>query len=151
MAATYSGDPANSTSDAVRFLIGDTEVTEALVQDEEIAWAIAQTANAHLAAAQVAKAIAAKLARSADTDLVSGALRAALSRRAETFLKLADKLTQEATGGAAGELPEVYAGGLSKSEKTSDKADSDLVQPSFERGMHDSPANLDPKTLRADV
>lgn len=38
MVATYSGDPASSTLDEVRFLIGDTTVTDALFQNDEITY-----------------------------------------------------------------------------------------------------------------
>ena len=40
MTATYSGNPASSPSDSVRFLIGDTDMTAPLLQDEEILWEI---------------------------------------------------------------------------------------------------------------
>jgi hypothetical protein len=36
MSWSYSGNPANSTLDKCRFLIGDTDSTEPLFQDEEI-------------------------------------------------------------------------------------------------------------------
>jgi hypothetical protein len=36
MAFTYSGNPGNSTRDLVRFLITDTDSTDALFQDSEI-------------------------------------------------------------------------------------------------------------------
>ena len=40
MTWTYSGDPAFSDKDEVRYLIGDTTSSEPFVQDEEIAYAL---------------------------------------------------------------------------------------------------------------
>jgi len=45
MSWTYSEDPTNSPKDAVRFLIGDTNAGEQLLQDEEIAWCLAEVNN----------------------------------------------------------------------------------------------------------
>ena len=41
MAWTYSGDPSLSELDRYRFLIGDTDAGEPLIQDEEIAFILA--------------------------------------------------------------------------------------------------------------
>lgn len=40
MPATYSGDPTTSTKDAVRLLMGDTDVSFPLMQDSEILYVI---------------------------------------------------------------------------------------------------------------
>jgi len=45
MSWTYSQDPTNSPKDAVRFLIGDTNAAQQLLQDEEIAWCLAEVNN----------------------------------------------------------------------------------------------------------
>ena len=38
MTWTYSGDPATNARDAIRFLTGDTDTNDQLINDEEIAW-----------------------------------------------------------------------------------------------------------------
>ena len=62
MSFTYS-DPSNSDSDAVRFLLGDTDSNTALFTDEEIAWALTQNSAPRLAAAVCADSAVAKYAR----------------------------------------------------------------------------------------
>ena len=57
MTWTYGNDPTNSSRDAVRYLVGDTDSNLAFVTDEEIAWALSQNSNnAYAAAAAVAAA-----------------------------------------------------------------------------------------------
>lgn len=42
MAWTYSGDPSSSDLDRYRFLIGDTDVDDKVLQDEEIMFILAE-------------------------------------------------------------------------------------------------------------
>jgi len=42
MSWTYSGDPSSSDKDKIRFLIGDTDEFEPIMQDEEINYLIAE-------------------------------------------------------------------------------------------------------------
>jgi hypothetical protein len=42
MSWTYSGNPADSQRDEVRFMLGDTDETEPIMQDEEIDYLIAE-------------------------------------------------------------------------------------------------------------
>lgn len=64
MTWTYTGDPANSNLDAVRFLVGDTQSADEQLQDEEINFLLAQNSdNIYSAAIHGAEAIAAKYAR----------------------------------------------------------------------------------------
>lgn len=42
MSWTYSADPSSSPKDAVRWLVGDTDPDDQLVQDEEINWNLTQ-------------------------------------------------------------------------------------------------------------
>lgn len=51
MSCSYSGDPAASDNDAVRFLLQDTDCTSNIFEDEEIAWVLTQEANIYMAAA----------------------------------------------------------------------------------------------------
>lgn len=51
MSMTYSGDPANSKKDNVRFVLGDTDTSFALLTDEEINFALMQKEDNVMAAA----------------------------------------------------------------------------------------------------
>lgn len=67
MAWTYGGDPSANTRDEVRFLIGDTDTTNQLLQDAEITFLYNQwNSNAYLAAAHACDALAAKFAAKSD-------------------------------------------------------------------------------------
>ena len=45
MSYSYSGNPASSTLDECRFLLGDTDESRPIMQDEEIAYIIDQSAG----------------------------------------------------------------------------------------------------------
>ena len=67
MGWTYGGDPSASAKDAVRFLVGDTDSTDQLLQDGEITYLLSQYNNAPLnAAIRACETIMAKFARMAD-------------------------------------------------------------------------------------
>lgn len=53
MASTYSGNPADSSKDYLRFMMGDTDMTQPLLTDEEYNYIVANTANVN---AQIAQA-----------------------------------------------------------------------------------------------
>lgn len=74
MSWSYSGDPADSTLDSVRFYVQDTDTDDQLIADEEIDFIVATWGKVYgdpedspgsilLFAAQVAEAIAAKFTR----------------------------------------------------------------------------------------
>ncbi len=131
MSWSYSGDPSSSDKDAVRFLIGDTDTNNQLLQDEEINYLLTTQGSVYAAAAEAAMSIAAKFARLADQTV--GDLRISYSQRAEAYKALADSLSRR------GDLKfvEPYAGGISKSDKESVELDTDRVEPAFERGQFD--------------
>jgi hypothetical protein len=92
MAWTYTGDPASSDRDAVRFLIGDTDQAEKLVSDEEVDWALQVTNNAiYQAAHDLCVTLAAKYARLATSKSV-GDLSLSYSDRSAAFYSLADRI-----------------------------------------------------------
>jgi hypothetical protein len=45
MAFTYSGDPAHSEADYIRFALGDTNSTNPILTDAEIAYIVSSTAS----------------------------------------------------------------------------------------------------------
>jgi uncharacterized protein (DUF924 family) len=129
----YSGNPANSQRDAVRFLIGDTEQSDQQLSDEEIAWLLGQFPNQYRAAAQACKALAAKYARQVDKAI--GDLKVSAQQKQEHYLALANSLQEQAVISTVAP----YAGGISISDKQEAEDDADRVEPMFRRDMMRSP------------
>ena len=48
MSFSYSGDPSESSADAARFLIGDTDASSPIMQDEEIQYIIDTYGNGNI-------------------------------------------------------------------------------------------------------
>jgi hypothetical protein len=138
MSWSYSGDPSASNLDEVRFLIGDTDSADALVQDEEINYAIATEANNRMAAVRIARALSSKLSRKVDKDV--GDLKIKYSQMAKQFSDLAVFLEKEAV--SFGAIP--YAGGIGESDKESVEDNTDRVSPSIKRAIHDNPGTTYP-------
>jgi len=74
----------------VRFLIGDTDTNDQLLQDEEINFQISQIGSVNGAAVACCENIASKFARQADYSLGPYAIKA--SQKAMRYLELCDKL-----------------------------------------------------------
>lgn len=137
MTWTYSGDPASSARDAIRFLIGDTDTTDQLLSDEEIAWinleqagSSTSTSDLYYSAHYACHAIGAKLARQADKQI--GDLSVKLSQKAAQYRLLANDLMAHANRQNA---PIPYAGGISVSDKQIDLDNSDLDRTWFRSGQ----------------
>ena len=141
MTWTYGGDPTANDRDEVRFLIGDTDTADELISDEEIAYFTSNYSDNILAAAYAAESLAAKFTRKA--DMAIGKLRIGASKQAENFNALAANLFDRARAG-------ISVGGLTISGKEDLREDSDAVQPSFRRGIHDNPSNSDSDSPRYD-
>lgn len=70
MSWEYTGDPEESEKDAVRFIIGDTDASDPLLQDEEIEYTLNNNSmNIRLAAIKCVDAIIAKLSRQVDSTI----------------------------------------------------------------------------------
>ena len=52
MASTYSGNPADSLKDYLRFMMGDTDMTQPLLTDEEYNYIIDNTTNVNAGSVQ---------------------------------------------------------------------------------------------------
>lgn len=100
MTWTYSGDPSNSSKDAVRFMIGDTDSTDPLLQDEEITYLVTIHAAVGMAAVGAARAIAARFSREGDKARTVGdlSLSESLSQKSFQFHHLADHLLAISAG-----------------------------------------------------
>ena len=78
-------NPSVSTRDWVRWMVGDTDSTDELLQDEEIDAAVSDEGNKYRAAATCARAIASKFSRQADKKV--GPLSISASQKAERYEK----------------------------------------------------------------
>jgi hypothetical protein len=136
MAWTYSGDPASSTKDAVRFHVQDVIEADPQVNDEEIEYLLtSESSDVLRAAARTAETIAAKYARQVDKSV--GGLSLSAGRRQEHYMTLAQNLwSKSKTVGGQG-LPVPYAGGISEADKLQKAQDPDRVDPFFRRDLQD--------------
>ena len=138
MVWSYSGNPADSALDAVRFLTGDTDTNDQLLDDEEIKWTNNQVTGSDTATTalyevsyRVMVAIASKFSRLADQSV--GDLKVDMFQKATNAREQAALLKQQAL--REGNTPVPYAGGISVSDKEIDQENSDIVQPYFSRGQ----------------
>lgn len=132
MAWSYSGDPATSTRDAVRFLIGDTDTNDQLISNEEINYFVTEFGNARRSASEAARSIAAKFARLMNRSI--GGLSADFSAKYRQYLELADSLLSKE------EMKPVtlYISGYSKSAKEAVELDSDRESTFSRKGIMDN-------------
>lgn len=138
MTWSYSGDPSTSALNAIRFLTGDTDTNDQLINDEEIAWTNNQVTGSDTATTalyevsyRVMIAIASKFSRLADQAV--GDLKVDMFQKATNAREQAALLKQQAL--REGNTPTPYAGGISVSDKEIDEENSDIVQPYFSRGQ----------------
>lgn len=94
MTFTYTGDPAGSSRDKVRFLIQDNQSAHYHLSDEEIAWLLTEWEDVYRAAAAGADAIAGSYAHKADYTKSVGdlTLTETYSKQSERFSTLAAQL-----------------------------------------------------------
>ncbi len=133
MTWTYSGDPSTSTKDQVRFLIGDTQSSDPILQDAEINWLLTENATPFYAAVEAANGIAAYYARKADKAV--GDLKISASQQHKQYLDLAVRLRRRALT----ETVTPYAGGISVSDKQVQQDNSDSTVPFFNRDLFEIP------------
>jgi hypothetical protein len=131
MSWNYSGDPAASNKDAVRFEIGDTTYEDQLLTDEEILFALSVEGSIIAAAARCCETLARKYAREADYTLGPQSVKA--SQRGKAFLEMSTALRKKASILSQGNG--LYVGGVDPLEY---QKDVDLVQPAFKRGFMDN-------------
>lgn len=129
---TYSGDPASSPRDAVRFLVGDTNSKRPLLDDREVNHAIAEMVNLSLAAAFLADHLCARFTREADIKV--GQVSKSLSQVAKAFRQKALDLRDDACKTAAPSFPATHHSTLDALEQN-----NDLVDPAFSIGQFDNP------------
>jgi hypothetical protein len=128
----YTDDPEHVESDAVRFLLGDTNGLKPKLTDNEVDYLLNEQGSVLRAAARGAEILAGKQVEVADQKRVGSLMIRSFQSTMESYLKLAKALwaranAQDSTG--------PYAGGISRSDKRSVQQDGDRVRPSFARGM----------------
>jgi len=132
MSFTYSGDPDNSPKDAVRFLIGDTDKCDPLLDDEEIKYFLGQYNDGKgviNAAIRCCETIAAKFSRRV-TEKV-GQVSMNFSDAGKQYRAMALDLRRR----LAMEDSNPYAGGISRSDKKTVEQNGDRVKPDFTKHM----------------
>ncbi len=135
MSWNYSGNPADSDKDAVRFWTGDKDPRDQLVQDEEILYVLSLQPDIILAAADILDELAIKFSRYVDSRV--GDVQESASKRADAFKKRADELRAGKSAGTVG--VEWFFGGQSKQGKIDLESDEDAVRPTFTEGQDDNP------------
>ena len=129
MTFSYSGDPARSSRDNVRFLIGDTSKQDQLLQDAEIDWVLSQYNAPINAAIRCCEVIMAKFSRLADESI--GGLHVSFSQKATSYRSLRKDLVRR----LATEDCTPYCGGISKADVQAVKARTDRVPTEFSINM----------------
>lgn len=135
MAFTYSGDPADSDRDNLRFTIGDTDSGDILLQDAELDFLLTQRTSVKGAAVEAVRRIIAIMSRQVTKAV--GDLRLNLSDRVKNYKILLNELQTSLSLGVAGPI----AGGISRSRKETVVQDTDRVIPDFEKGQFDHPGS----------
>ncbi len=134
MSFTYSGNPATSNVDAVRYLIGDTDESEALVSDEEISFMVTRWMpfydSIEWVAATVLDTLAGRYAREA--QISADGVSITLSGLQQQFSAQAEALRNQYKNLFVG--AQVDVGGIDAYEQH-----NPLVKPfAFGTGMHDN-------------
>ena len=136
MTATYTNQPGTVDIDTVRFEVDDKDTDDAALTDEEIQYLIDSSNHILLASAAAADTIGAKYSDSAVSKKVGDlSITYGGGGIAATYQALAKALRLRAVRTAGSKI---FAGGLSKADKATVKADSDRVQSEFTVGMDDA-------------
>ena len=126
MTFTYSGNPDLSPRDLVRFILGDTDAREPILQNAEIDWALNQYNSAPMnASIRLCEMIAAKMTRHADES--AGSVSVSFSQVAKSFRSLRKDLVRR----LATEDMTPYCGGISRSDKLTNDMRGDIVHTDF--------------------
>ena len=132
MTWTYSGDPSDSTRDAVRFMVGDTDVNDQLLSDEEIDYLVVEHGTINRISSEAARGIAAKFARLMTRSI--GGLSADFSAKYRQYLELADNLmAREETYPVA-----PFSSGWRRDQKRAVEDELDRESTFSRKGIHDN-------------
>ena len=127
---TYSGNPGSSAKDQTRYLLGDTDSSDPLLNDTEINWVLSQYNNTPITAAiRCCENIIAKFSRMADEGV--GQVKINFRQKAQNMRDLQTTLSNR----LAMEDCSPFAGGISISQKQVQCQNSDRVRPDFTKHM----------------
>lgn len=126
MSWSYSGNPAASSRDAVRFAIGDTLTSDQQITDEEIDFVLSTQPSITLAAIECCDHLIGLYARLVSQSV--GSISVSYAERQKNYVGLRRRLAHRLA-------PVPYAGGISIADKTSNEEDTDWDYPSIYRGM----------------
>lgn len=146
---SYSGDPASSSKDAVRFHTGDTDPKNPVLTDAEINYAIAIEGSIVVAAITCAENGMAKFVRlvSESTTEDKKNFKKEWQQRVDGYKTLIAQLKARRARGSIN----LYAGAMSASEKANVDQDPDRVAPDFRKTLHEDPSIQTPQDdLRSD-
>lgn len=130
MTWSYTGNPASSPKDAVRFLIGDTDKCAELLQDDEIKYLLSQYNNAPMnAAIRACEVIMAKFSRMADESV--GQVKISFSQKSKSYREMLANLRQRLVI----EDSQFIAGGITYTDMQNTYADPNIVRPDFRKHM----------------
>lgn len=137
MAWTYSQDPTSSKKDEVRFLIGDTDSRDPLLQDEEILYLLTM-GGVFMAAILASESISAKFSRLADVKV--GELAKQASQMAIAYRRLATDLRHRYLlfAGVTASF-----GGISRAKEQEYDQDPDNIPSPFRNEQFDHPGTPD--------
>jgi hypothetical protein len=127
----YTGNPADSNRDAVRYLLGDTDYSDQLLSDQEIDWLLTENGTVRSAAAEGALSIAARFARCMDRSI--GSLSFSFTQRFEQYQRLAEELRRNVRAEPAA----AWFSGSSRSEKRARDENTDRERTFATKGIHD--------------
>lgn len=124
----------------IRFLVQDTDESDPLVQDEEIEFTLSLvgSSNIYEAAHNLCHQIALKLGRELDNK---GDVAWSSQEKYDHYKELGTKYKELAT--TQGGSIQLFAGGISESDKETYRSDDDIVQPFFRRNTHRFPGGND--------
>ena len=131
---TFSYNDADLSTDLnkVRRLINDVNSSSPLFTDEEIGFYIDQDSNIFGAASIACRALATKFATGVSKSV--GKLSISLGEKFTHYDALSDKYASLATSKGS---PQVFAGAMTKTQKETQVANTDRVDPAFFRDMFD--------------
>ena len=146
MTFTYSGDPSTSTRNYVRFLLNDTDSTDALFSDEELNYVISEwSGDAYNAARECAEILIARFSRLADSSSKSVgdiSVSESYSSKVTHYKELAESLIRRQMRKSP-PRPFVNAQAL---KSTNDRIVDD-INTDFYSGIHDNPNNIQDKRI----
>jgi hypothetical protein len=138
MAWTYS-DALTTPKDKVRIRIGDTDSADPVLSDGEITYALELASNdLNQAAIYACEFAVAKYSKQPDTRF--GPSSVSGSQRSSQYADLLKQLRRR-TVTSGGALP--YSGGISKSDKETEEANTDRAKPAFTRAQFAYPGDAD--------